>query len=71
LPIDRVGNYYPDYYSNSSNTVLKYFPFFTETNDINADLFSRLKTIQSNSFTIIKKGREGLDSLPDGAFSME
>ena len=35
--------------------------------NVNTDIYNNIIKVQANSFEFIKKGRKGLDSIPDGS----
>lgn len=60
-----------DYY-NKGPITNNFVPFFVSTkSNINAELFERTEVVENQDFNTIKSGRDGLDTIPDGAISFK
>ena len=72
-PSTLISNFTINYYTNPANQTAKYLPFFIPSafGNVNKDLFNNISAIEDGSFQSIKSGRNGLDSLADGAVTFK
>lgn len=72
-PSTLIPDFTINYYTNPANKTSKYLPFFIPSayGNVNKDLFNNITSIEDGSFLSIKGGRNGLDSLADGAVTFK
>jgi hypothetical protein len=69
---NAVGDFTFDYYDNPGLKELKFLPFFLPSAEgVNKYLYDSITKVETSSFKLIKSGRLGLDSLPDGSITFK